>query len=135
MLILVTGATGKVGRQFSAGLLDNPRFSRACDRALCHSHSGDATDHVGAERGSVTRCHVAAAAPAGTTHFVHFTRKETPSDVFGVTVKRLFWLLEEFRMSPAARHFILIGEDAGIRRFGSACQYGLTRSTRGVFQH
>ena len=34
-----------------------------------------------------------------------------------VTVKGLFWLLEEFRDSPTARQFILIGGDAGIGHF------------------
>ena len=34
MLILVTGATGRVGRCFTAGLLDDPRFSKARLRAL-----------------------------------------------------------------------------------------------------
>jgi UDP-glucose 4-epimerase len=34
-----------------------------------------------------------------------------------VTVKGLFWLLEEFRASATARQFILIGGDAGIGHF------------------
>ena len=34
-----------------------------------------------------------------------------------VTVKGLFWLLEEFRASRRARQFILIGGDAGIGHF------------------
>jgi nucleoside-diphosphate-sugar epimerase len=34
-----------------------------------------------------------------------------------VTVKGLFWLLEEFRASPTARQFILIGGDAGVGHF------------------
>ena len=37
MLILVTGATGKVGRNLIARLLDDPRFSEARIRALCHN--------------------------------------------------------------------------------------------------
>ena len=36
MLILVTGATGKVGRNLIARLLEDPRFSGARVRALCH---------------------------------------------------------------------------------------------------
>ena len=38
--------------------------------------------------------------------------KETPDEVMDVTVKGLFWLLEEFRASPTARRFVLIGGDA-----------------------
>ena len=55
---------------------------------------------------------------AGVTHVVHLaTCKETPDDVMDVTVKGLFWLLEEFRQSTTARQFILIGGDAGIGHF------------------
>ncbi|HEY3144760.1 MAG TPA: NAD(P)-dependent oxidoreductase, partial [Dongiaceae bacterium] len=45
------------------------------------------------------------------------TCKETPAEMMDVTVKGLFWLLEEFRTSPTARQFILIGGDAGIGHF------------------
>ena len=34
-----------------------------------------------------------------------------------VTVKGLFWLIEAFRASPAARRFVLIGGDAGVGHF------------------
>jgi nucleoside-diphosphate-sugar epimerase len=55
---------------------------------------------------------------AGATHVVHLaTCKETPLDVMDVTVKGLFWLLEGFRLSRAARQFILIGGDAAIGHF------------------
>ena len=98
MLILVTGATGKVGRHFIAGLLDDPRFSKARIRALCHNRLRDETDRIEVVRGSIAERHVAAAALAGVTHVVHLaTCKETPDDVMDVTVKGLFWLLEEFR--------------------------------------
>ena len=118
MLILVTGATGKVGRHFIAGLLDDARFSKARVRALCHNRLCDETDRVEVVRGSIAERHVAAAALAGVTHVVHLaTCKETPDDVMDVTVKGLFWLLEEFRLSPTARQFILIGGDAGIGHF------------------
>ena len=118
MLILVTGATGKVGRHFIAGLLDDARFSKARVRALCHNRLCEETDRVEVVRGSIAERDVAAAALAGVTHVVHLaTCKETPDDVMDVTVKGLFWLLEEFRLSPTARQFILIGGDAGIGHF------------------
>ncbi|MCV9967631.1 NAD(P)-dependent oxidoreductase [Pararhizobium sp. BT-229] len=118
MLILVTGATGKVGRHFMAGLLDDPRFSKARVRALCHNRLCDETDRVEVIRGSIADRNTVAAALAGVTHVVHLaTCKETPDDVMDVTVKGLFWLLEEFRVSTTARQFILIGGDAGIGHF------------------
>lgn len=118
MLILVTGATGKVGRRFITGLLDDPRFSKARIRALCHNRLREETDRVEVVRGSIAIRQVVTAALVGVTHVVHLaTCKETPSDVMDVAVKGLFWLLEEFRLSPTARQFILIGGDAGIGHF------------------
>jgi UDP-glucose 4-epimerase len=130
MLILVTGATGKVGRHFIAGLLADPRFSKARVRALCHNRSRDETDRVDVVRGSIAERHVVATALAGVTHVVHLaTCKETPDDVMDVTVKGLFWLLQEFRMSPTARQFILIGGDAGIGHFHYRNDGPLTEDT------
>jgi nucleoside-diphosphate-sugar epimerase len=118
MLILVTGATGKVGRRFIAGLLDDPRFSKARIRALCHNRLLPETGRVEVTKGSIADPHVAAAAMKDVTHVLHLaTCKETPADVMDVTVKGLFWLLEAFRTSAAAQQFILIGGDAGIGHF------------------
>jgi UDP-glucose 4-epimerase len=118
MLILVTGATGKVGRNLIARLLEQTRFSGARIRALCHNRVIDGSDRVEVVRGSIADREVAAAAVAGATHVVHLaTCKETPDDVMDVTVKGLFWLLEEFRTSSTARQFILIGGDAGVGHF------------------
>ena len=118
MLILVTGATGKVGRSLIARLTDDPRFSKARIRALCHNRLLDESDRIEVVRGSVCDRQVAAQALSGVTHVVHLaTCKETPDDVMDVTVKGLFWLLEEFRTSQSARQFILIGGDAGVGHF------------------
>jgi len=118
MLILVTGATGKVGRTFIARLLADERFSGARIRALCHNRLLDAEDRLDVARGSIADRRVVAAALDGVTHVVHLaTCKETPDDVMDVTVKGLFWLLEGFRLSQSARQFILIGGDAGIGHF------------------
>jgi UDP-glucose 4-epimerase len=118
MLIVVTGATGKVGRNLIARLLDEPHFSGARLRALCHNRLIEETERIEVVRGSIADRGVAAAAVAGATHIVHLaTCKETPDDVMDVTVKGLFWLLEEFRASPTARQFILIGGDAGVGHF------------------
>ncbi|MDK1374684.1 MULTISPECIES: NAD(P)-dependent oxidoreductase [unclassified Sinorhizobium] len=118
MLILVTGATGKVGRHFIAGLLDDPRFPKARIRALCHNRLCPETDRVEVARGSIADRRVVSEALTDITHVVHLaTCKETPDDVIDVTVKGLFWLLEEFRASATASQFILIGGDAGIGHF------------------
>ncbi|WFU51489.1 NAD-dependent epimerase/dehydratase family protein [Sinorhizobium terangae] len=118
MLILVTGATGKVGRHFIAGLLDDPRFAEARVRALCHNRLCPETDRVEVARGSIADRRIVSEALADVTHVVHLaTCKETPDDVMDVTVKGLFWLLDEFRASATASQFILIGGDAGIGHF------------------
>lgn len=118
MLILVTGATGKVGRHLIAALLDDPRFPKARVRALCHNRVPAETDRVEVVRGSIADREIAARSIAGVSHVVHLaTCKETPDQVMDVTVKGLFWLLEEFRLSATARQFILIGGDAGIGHF------------------
>ena len=118
MLILVTGATGKVGRALIARLLEDPQFSSARIRALCHNRLCDAQARVEIARGSIADRAVVTAALADVTHVVHLaTCKEIPADVMDVTVKGLFWLLEGFRLSPTARQFILIGGDAGIGHF------------------
>ncbi|KQZ46571.1 NAD(P)-dependent oxidoreductase [Ensifer sp. Root558] len=118
MLILVTGATGKVGQHLISTLLDRPRFSKARIRALCHNRVLNPSERLEIIRGSIADRAVADAAIAGATHIVHLaTCKETPADVMDVTVKGLFWLLEAFRMSPTARQFILIGGDAAVGHF------------------
>lgn len=118
MLILVTGATGKVGRTLIARLLEDPRFAGARIRALCHNRTLDAHDRVEIARGSIADRPVVEQALEGVTHVVHLaTCKEIPADVMDVTVKGLFWLLEGFRLSRRAKQFILIGGDAGIGHF------------------
>ncbi|HEV7322190.1 MAG TPA: NAD(P)-dependent oxidoreductase [Ensifer sp.] len=130
MLILVTGATGKVGRHLISALLDQPRFSKARIHALCHNRVLDATDRLDVIRGSIADRAIAEDAIAGVTHVVHLaTCKETPADVMDVTVKGLFWLLEAFRASPTARQFILIGGDAAVGHFFYSHDGPITEAT------
>jgi nucleoside-diphosphate-sugar epimerase len=130
MLILVTGATGKVGQHFIAGLLDDPRFSKARIRALCHNRLCRETERVEVTQGSIADRETVAEALAGVTHVVHLaTCKETPADIMDVTVKGLFWLLEAFRTSATARQFILIGGDAGIGHFHYRHEAPITEDT------
>ncbi|MDO9306480.1 MAG: NAD(P)-dependent oxidoreductase, partial [Mesorhizobium sp.] len=118
MLILATGATGKVGRNLIARLLEDSRFAGAKVRALCHNRLFPESERVEVVRGSIADRDDVARAIGGVTHIVHLaTCKEIPDDVMDVTVKGLFWLLEEFRTSPTARQFILIGGDAGVGHY------------------
>jgi UDP-glucose 4-epimerase len=117
-LILVTGATGKVGQTFLRRLLTDPTHAADRVRALCHNRALPATDRVEVARGSIAERAVVERAMAGVTHVLHLaTCKETPDDVMDVTVKGLFWLLEACRQSATFKQFILIGGDAGIGHF------------------
>jgi nucleoside-diphosphate-sugar epimerase len=118
MLVLVTGATGKVGRNFIQRFLSEERFAQARLRALCHNRVIDASARVDVARGTIADRPTVDAAMQGVTHVLHLaTCKETPEDVMDVTVKGLFWLLEAFRTSPSAQQFILIGGDAAVGHF------------------
>ncbi len=118
MLVLVTGATGKVGRHLIDALLGDERWSDVRVRALCHNRVLPPSDRISTVRGSIASRDVVREAMEGVTHVVHLaTCKETPDDVMDVTVKGMFWLLEEMRLSPTARRFILIGGDAAVGHF------------------
>ncbi|MGE3830875.1 MAG: NAD-dependent epimerase/dehydratase family protein [Parvibaculaceae bacterium] len=118
MLILVTGATGKVGRHFIDRLLADPRHGGARIRTLCHNRTLPETPRLSVMRGSIAERSVVEAAMEGVTHVVHLaTCKETPEDVVDVTVGGMFWLLEAFRQSRTAKRFLLVGGDAAIGHF------------------
>ena len=119
MLVLVTGATGKVGRHFIERFLGGRalRRRRACAPSATTACSTP-SDRVEVVRGSIADRATVDAAMDGVTHVLHLaTCKETPDDVMDVTVKGLFWLLEAFRASPTAQQFILIGGDAAVGHF------------------
>ena len=119
MRILVTGATGKVGQALiSAVLADADHHAGTEIRALCHNRVLAESGRLKVVRGSIEDREVCRAALDGVTHVVHLaTCKEVPETVMDVAVKGLFWLLEEFRESPDARRFVLIGGDAGVGHF------------------
>ena len=117
-VVLVTGATGKVGQQFIGRFLADQRWSGARVRALCHNRLLEESERLQVVRGSISERSVVDEAIRGVTHVVHLaTCKETPDDVMDVTVKGMFWLLEACRTSPTFRQFILIGGDAGMGHF------------------
>jgi nucleoside-diphosphate-sugar epimerase len=112
MRLLVTGATGKVGR----ALVD--RMQGRCDiRALCHNRPLD-VEGVDCVFGTIADRDTARRAMADVTHVVHLaTCKETPDEIMDVAVKGLFWLLEEARESPTFERFVLVGGDAAVGHF------------------
>lgn len=113
--ILVTGATGKVGRRFIEWLLANPAFDHFAVRALLHNRSLPAYERVEMLRGSIQHLEVVQEAMRDVTHVLHLaTVKETPSEIMDVAIKGMFWLLETARLSPTFEQFILIGGDAAV---------------------
>lgn len=116
--MLVTGAAGKVGQAFIRRVSSDGALSHIGVRALCHNRTLAETPRLSVISGSIADRSVCCAALAGVTHVVHLaTCKETPDLVMDVTVKGLFWLLEEFRTSPTARRFLLVGGDAAVGHF------------------
>ena len=113
--ILITGASGKVGSAFIAACRSRPEIQL---RALCHNRILQEDEQLEVVQGSMTDREAVRRAVDGVTHVVHLaTCKETPEDVMDVTVKGLFWLLEECRSSPSFEQFVLIGGDASMGHF------------------
>jgi UDP-glucose 4-epimerase len=116
--ILVTGATGKVGRHFIEHMLQSEAQADFSVRALCHNRTLDHHSRLETVHGSVSDRSVVRKAMQDVTHVLHCaTCKETPDDIIDVTVKGLFWLLEEARVSPTFRQFILLGGDCSVGHF------------------
>lgn len=116
--LLITGATGKVGQVFLNRLFSDARFDHVSVRALCHNRK--LTEHARLEvtQGDIAEQPVVQRLMDGVTHVLHLaTCKETPGRVIDVTVKGLFWLLEECRQSKQFQQFILVGGDAGLGHF------------------
>jgi len=116
--ILVTGATGKVGRNLLHEIARSPKHESSAVRALCHNRVVAAGPRIEVATGTIADRETVRQAMQGVTHVVHLaTCKETPDDVMDVTVKGLFWLLEECRSSPTFRQIILVGGDAAMGHF------------------
>jgi len=116
MRILVTGAAGKVGSHFIDRILRTERD--VIVRALCHNRLLEPHERLETVRGSISDRNTVRAAVLDVTHVLHCaTCKETPDDVMDVTVKGLFWLLEECRTSAVFKQIILIGGDAALGHF------------------
>lgn len=116
--ILVTGATGKVGRVFIGRLLADSKFDSFLVRALCHNRELEPQERIQNIHGSIEHREVVEKAMDGVTHVLHLaTVKETPEQIMDVAVKGMFWLLETCRMSPTFQQFVLVGGDAAIGHF------------------
>jgi UDP-glucose 4-epimerase len=117
-LLLVTGATGKVGRAFIQQLLDEAGFERFRVRALCHKRRLPPQARLECVHGSIQNRDDVQRALEGATHVLHLaTSKETPDEVMDVAVKGMFWLLEGCRTSATFRQFVLVGGDASVGHF------------------
>jgi UDP-glucose 4-epimerase len=93
MLLLITGATGKVGTALVARIADSSRWRNLHLRVLCHNRTVVATRKVEVMQGSMAERADVERAMVGVTHVIHLaTCKETPDLVMDVTVKGLFWL-------------------------------------------
>lgn len=117
-IVLVTGATGKVGRVFINRLLADPKFNAFTIRALCHKRELEPHERIQNVHGSIEHREAVEKAMDGVTHVIHLaTCKETPDQIMDVAVKGLFWILETCRASPTFQQLILIGGDAGVGHF------------------
>jgi nucleoside-diphosphate-sugar epimerase len=116
--ILVTGATGKVGSHFIDRILRSDDHRNVLIRALCHNRLLEPGPRLEIAQGSITDRAVVGKAMDAVTHVLHFaTCKETQDDVIDVTVKGLFWLLEECRGNSSFQQILLIGGDAALGHF------------------
>ena len=117
-LILITGATGKVGQTFIRRFLEDKRFKEFNIRALCHNRALPAHPRIENIFGSIENNSVVEKAVDGVSHVLHLaTVKETPEQIMDVAVKGLFWLLEACRTSTTFQQFIMVGGDAGMGHF------------------
>jgi len=118
MRILVTGATGKVGRHFIQRIFESPSYEDIAIRVLCHNRLLESSRRLEVVRGNIADRKAVRESLRDVTHVLHLaTCKETPDDVIDVSVKGLFWLLEECRMSQTFQEIILIGGDAALGHF------------------
>ncbi|MEE2619007.1 MAG: NAD(P)-dependent oxidoreductase, partial [Candidatus Poribacteria bacterium] len=116
MKILVTGATGKVGQTFIQRFLAEQDDGNL--RAFCHHRMLESTDRLEVVQGSLANKADVDKAMEEITHVLHLaTCKETPDDVIDVTVKGLFWLLENCRQNPNFQQFLMVGGDAAMGHF------------------
>jgi len=117
-LILITGASGKVGQAFINRIISDSDFDQYSIRALCHHRSIEAHPRLEILRGDISDRKTVVQMMQGVTHVLHLaTCKETPDLIMDVVIKGLFWVLEECRCSSTFQRFILVGGDASVGHF------------------
>ena len=113
--ILVTGAAGKVGQNFIEHFKADKKFAGDLVVGFCHNRLIKEEKNISIFQGNIAEKESVAKAMKGITHVIHLaTCKESPDIIIDITVKGLFWLLEEARQSPTLKQFILLGGDAAI---------------------
>lgn len=116
--ILVTGASGKVGQVFIRRMLENRQFDHFNIRAFCHHRKIDTNERLEVVYGSIDNRDDVMNAMEGITHVLHLaTSKESPDTIMDISVKGLFWILENCRSNKDFQQFILIGGDASVGHF------------------
>lgn len=115
MRFLVTGASGKVGQAFIARVLADPKLADTQIVALCHNRTLPPQPRIEVVRGSIAEPATLKRALDGATHVFHLaTVKEDPALVMDVSIKGLFLLLEEARLSKTLHQVVLVGGDAAV---------------------
>lgn len=115
--ILVTGATGKVGRAFINAFFGDPK-QKGTIRAFCHHRSLTPNSRLEVIHGSISDRPTVQKAMEDITHVVHLaTTKEDSETIMDVAIKGLFWLLESCRKASGFKRFILIGGDASLGHY------------------
>jgi nucleoside-diphosphate-sugar epimerase len=129
MRLLVTGATGKVGRNVLGALSALPHAGAREVVAICHNRGLDPAPDLRIVRGSIADAATVHAAMEGVTHVLHLAAvKESPDLAIDVSVKGMFLLLEAFRAAPGARQFLLIGGDCAVGHIFHAYPEPITES-------
>ena len=115
MRVLVTGATGKVGQHLLPALRAKYPGSALELVLLCNNRVPEDAPHQTIVRGSISDRAVVREAMRNVTHIIHMSAvKENPDLAMDVSVKGMFWMLEEFRAAPTGEQFILIGGDCSV---------------------
>lgn len=118
MKVLITGATGKVGRNLIDRFLSEDSYQGSSVRAFCHNRLLNAQEGLEVVQGSLSVCDEVKKALRDVTHVVHLaTVKETPELIMDVAVKGLFWLLEGCRESRTFQRIIMVGGDSAMGHF------------------
>lgn len=115
MRLLITGATGKVGRSFIDRFLKSDISSGCSVVVLCHNRQLADRDGINVVAGSLADDAAVREAMRDVTNVVHLAAvKESPDLAIDVSVKGLFLLLEQARQLPAFQRFVLLSGDCTV---------------------